>query len=211
MSDKLKKVIGARAKYLRESLSDPTTQDELAQKLTDQGYYEVTQGQIGHIEAARRLPSVELFVALAEFFGTSLDYIAGRTDNQSSLADIEEDLQTGGVSGRLGDTYKALPAKRQEEVYKFAKAQEILAQAENGALSSSKPSSVSKEGTLYSTDGTNSIGPIFAVMKKRMRQEDINEIIDEVLEIVPAWHDLIIQYRESSSKKPPSKKSGLEG
>lgn len=212
MSEGLKRTIGARVKNLREHLPDTTSQEDLARELSASGH-DVTQAQIGHIEAARRLPSVELFVALAEYFGTSLDYMAGRTELQSSLAAIEEDLQTGGISGRLGETYRALPAERQAEVYWFAQAQGLLAQNEMGILPNGTRASASRFGESLPSVGANqkAIGAIFAVMKKRMAQEDVNEIVDEVLALVPAWYDLIDQYRESSTKKPPSKDSGLKG
>lgn len=126
MTEKLKSVIGARVKHLREKAQEVLSQEELAKELQAKGT-KVQQGQIGHIEKGTRLPSVPVFLAIADFYETSLDYVAGRTKNSSSLAAIEEDLQTGGISGRLGDIYKSLPINRQQDVYKFAEALQTIA------------------------------------------------------------------------------------
>jgi transcriptional regulator with XRE-family HTH domain len=134
MTDELMRIIGARTKELREKSSEPLSQEELAAALRGKGQ-KVEQAQIGHIEAGRRLPSVQVLVALADYFDTSLDYIAGRTGNQSSIAAIDEDLQTGGISGRLGEIYRLLPPNRQQDVYKFAESLQALAFQEQASES----------------------------------------------------------------------------
>lgn len=129
---KLKKVVAARVTDLRqerERAEGKFSQNDLAATLAATGI-KIQQSQVGHIEAGRRLPSLEVIYALAELFGTSIDYITGRTKQQSSIAAIEEDLQTGGISGRLGEIYKSLPINRQEEVYQFADALRIISQSE---------------------------------------------------------------------------------
>lgn len=127
---KLKRLVSTRVAELRqarEKAEGKFSQNDLAAALRklDQ---KVQQSQIGHIEAGRRLPSTELLYSLAEMFDTSLDYLTGRTELSSSIAVIEEDLQTGGISGRLGEIYKNLPVDRQDEVYQFADALRIIAQ-----------------------------------------------------------------------------------
>lgn len=131
MSDELKRIIGQRVEALRKEAGEVLSQEELASRLRDHGL-KVQQAQIGHIESGTRLPSVPLFVALADHFDTSLDYIAGRTKNESSIAAIEEDLQSGGISGRLGEIYRKLPMHRQQDVYKFAEALQTLSHHEKG-------------------------------------------------------------------------------
>lgn len=135
LTDKLKRNVGARVLELREErdrAEGKLSQNDLALVLQKMGQ-KVKQSQIGHIEAGRRLPSVELLYSLAETFGTSLDYLTGRTKLSSSIAAIEEDLQTGGISGRLGEIYKSLPTERQAEVYQFAEALHVIVQRENKA------------------------------------------------------------------------------
>lgn len=130
LTNKLKRVVGARVLALREDrerAEGKFSQNDLAVVLQAMGQ-SVKQSQIGHIEAGRRLPSVELLYALAECFDTSLDFLAGRTKESSSIAAIEEDLQTGGISGRLGEMYKSLPAEKQAQVYEFAEALHIIEQ-----------------------------------------------------------------------------------
>ncbi len=133
MTEELKKIIGERVKIQREDIERRTGEDlsqtKLAKKVKDMGA-RVAQGQIGHIEVGKRFPSVPVFVALAEYFDTSLDYLAGRTIRESSISAIDEDLQTGGISGRLGDIYRTLPPNKQEEVFKFAEALAVITQKE---------------------------------------------------------------------------------
>lgn len=130
-TEALKRTIGERVRALREEEAKRTTggfsQYDLADALTAAGC-QISQGMIGHIEIGRKLPSLQTFVALAEYFGTSLDFLAGRTTNPSSIAAIDEDLQTGGISGRLGAIYKALPADQKNQVYHFAEALNAVAQ-----------------------------------------------------------------------------------
>src|SRR5687767_1556254 len=111
LTDRLKRVVGIRVAELREErerAEGKFSQNDLAATLRTTGQ-KIQQGQIGHIEAGRRLPSTELLYALAECFDTSLDYLTGRTKLPSSIAAIEEDLQTGGISGRLGEVTKVYP------------------------------------------------------------------------------------------------------
>lgn len=136
---KLRKVVGARVSELRqerERAEGKFSQNDLAAALTQAGQ-KIQQSQIGHIEAGRRLPSLELLYAVAELFDTSLDFLTGRTKLSSSIAAIEEDLQTGGISGRLGEIYKGLRVDKQEEVYQFADALRIIAQREALSLTPS--------------------------------------------------------------------------
>lgn len=64
-SDRLK--ILRKAKRLKQS--------DLAAHLT------ITDDTISSIETGRRSPSVEVLVDLADFFGVSLDYLVGRSDD----------------------------------------------------------------------------------------------------------------------------------
>ena len=43
----------------------------------------VTKATISRIESADRAVSVDLLIALADFFDVSLDYLVGRSDNPS--------------------------------------------------------------------------------------------------------------------------------
>lgn len=130
LTGKLRLAIGERVAGLRinrEKREGKFSQNDLAIALKEIGQ-DVQQGQIGHIEAGRRLPSIELLYALAEYFETSLDYLTGRTKLASSIAVIDEDLQTGGISGRLGEIYKALPLDKQIEIFQFAEALRTIQQ-----------------------------------------------------------------------------------
>lgn len=164
----LRKVIGERVKKLRESAArqkgEGLSQADLAKELTEAGC-PITQSAIGHIEVGRKLPSLPVLVALANYFDTSLDYIVGRTDNESSLAAIEEDLQTGGTSGRLGEIYRRLSPARREEVYNFALALEMVDEQIDG--------DTDREITRY-------VGAMLDAFEKRIGARGIESVLDEL-------------------------------
>lgn len=56
-------------------LANKTTQKALAD------YLEVSDRAYQHYEAGTREPSIEKLIALADYFGVSIDYLVGRTDN----------------------------------------------------------------------------------------------------------------------------------
>lgn len=160
----LRAKIGSTIRELREDASRQRvrdgagkfTLDLLATELTKNGH-KVTSGQLGHVETGRKFPSLPLLLALADYFDTSLDFILGRTTNQSSIADIEEDLQTGGVSGRFAETFKRLPQHRRQEVINFAK---FLLSQDDDEDRKKKPASafdewVSTTEVLVRRHGTN--------------------------------------------------------
>ena len=68
----LKKLIASRIKELR--LSKGLSQKEVADGvgMTEAGYQ--------NYEVHRRSPSLDKLIALADFFGTSADYLLGRSD-----------------------------------------------------------------------------------------------------------------------------------
>lgn len=52
------------------------TQVQLAEKIS------ITSRQLQELESGRSLPNFNTFCALADHFGVSLDYLAGRTDQR---------------------------------------------------------------------------------------------------------------------------------
>lgn len=184
----LKRIIGARVKKLREENKDESlSQDELAKALRQHGI-KVEKAQIGHIEAGRRLPSVEVLLGIADYYATSIDYLTGRTCNPSSLETIDEDLQTGGVSGRLGAIYKGLPKERQEEVYKFAQAQELLAQKDDAP----------------NTETSRFVRALLNSFERRLGRKGVKSALNELSAEFP---ELTSGFGGDESE-PPKKKSG---
>lgn len=77
-------VLGQRLKELRQRRG--WSQDELAKKVG------VQQKQISSYERGANTPSGEIFIALADAFEVSLDYLAQRTPSDSTpmpIADME--------------------------------------------------------------------------------------------------------------------------
>lgn len=118
----LKQTISKRLKKLREDAD--ATQAEVLADLKNRLGVELTQGHLSSLERPNldKLPSLELLVALASVYETSVDYILGRTDNSMSPADIEEELQTGGLGGRIGDVFGELAPSQRQQVLDFATA-----------------------------------------------------------------------------------------
>ena len=65
--------IGKRLRSLREGIR--LTQVQMAQAL------EISERQYQNLELAASKPSYDNLLAIAEYFGVSIDYLVGRTDN----------------------------------------------------------------------------------------------------------------------------------
>src|SRR5690349_10907052 len=80
--DGLRFEIGSNLRFLRDEESkrrvvageEKLTLAVMAKELRERGH-SVTDGQLGHIESARRFPSMSLLLTLADYYQTSLDYI----------------------------------------------------------------------------------------------------------------------------------------
>lgn len=70
----LKIIFGQRVLALRKSAG--LSQSALAEQLG------ITMHQISKMETGQRGPSLELAVALADYFDVSLDYLVGRSDRR---------------------------------------------------------------------------------------------------------------------------------
>jgi len=77
-------MFGKRLKSLRESKD--LTQQDLADIL------KVSVGTIGMYEIDKRLPNNKNSEKLADYFGVSLDYLLGRTDDPTPVCDVNQDL-----------------------------------------------------------------------------------------------------------------------
>lgn len=62
--------------------SERLTQQQLAEVLG------ITKAAVGNLEHGRKKPSIEVAYALADYFGVSLDYLCGRSDEPSMPKDL---------------------------------------------------------------------------------------------------------------------------
>lgn len=69
-------MFSCRLKQLRESLG--MTQDELAKKLN------LTQSTIAYYENGKKMPTLENAIIITNLFNTSLDYLVGTSDCQTT-------------------------------------------------------------------------------------------------------------------------------
>jgi transcriptional regulator with XRE-family HTH domain len=72
---------GDRIALLREKRG--MTQEELSGKLG------ISRAALSHYETNRREPDIDTLNKIANFFGVSLDYLLGRTNDPSSVLDME--------------------------------------------------------------------------------------------------------------------------
>ena len=75
--------IGSRLKALRKERKETQLQVAQAIGMGDRHYQ--------RIENDEGLPGLEIFCALAEHFGVSLDYLAGRTDRREMPGECQEE------------------------------------------------------------------------------------------------------------------------
>ena len=85
-----------RLKELREQRR--LNQERLAMKLN------VSQSTISAYEVGERVPDLETLIAIADFFGVSLDYLAGLSDVKQPIK--QSDLEYLYVYRQLNDTNK---------------------------------------------------------------------------------------------------------
>lgn len=67
------KIFSARLRALRQA--EGLTLEQLGAPLG------ATKATIGNLEHARKKPSLDMAIALADYFGVSLDYLVGRSDD----------------------------------------------------------------------------------------------------------------------------------
>lgn len=77
-----KTILGLRLRLLREKLN--LKQEDVADRI---GCH---RGTIGNIERGAKAPSIEMLVALSNFFGVTVDYLLGTSDSPSSVNHIEK-------------------------------------------------------------------------------------------------------------------------
>lgn len=114
---KASNVFGKRFKKAREdallSQSDVTGQLEKAG-------ISLTQSGLSHYETGRTFPDPATLVAMADVVGVSLDYLLGRTETPSPVAEIEEALAAATGKGRINRIVGQLNKDRQQQVLDFA-------------------------------------------------------------------------------------------
>lgn len=188
-------VFGNRLKQARKRAG--MTQTVIVERLGVMGF-DMTQGAYSHYERGARYPDPPLMRAMADITETSLDYLSGGTDIDSPMAEIEEELAAVSGNSKLNRLMEKLPKEKQQSVISYAEF--LLANQVRDTLSSPPTQGVQR-----------GVSAIFSVMQRRMDQSEINGIIDEVLEEVPEWRNLIIRHQKSSARGTSSKDAGLQG
>ena len=79
------KIFGERLKKLR--INKHMTQDELGLIFTPP----LAQSTIGTYERGVRQPSLENLIAISEYFGVSIDYLLGLTDEERTINEYKEE------------------------------------------------------------------------------------------------------------------------
>lgn len=115
------RVVSKRLREMRQQAG--LTQAEVQRRLKQEYGMDIVPSHLSNIEGDNdKLPSLPLLVALLNIYGGSAEYALGRSENPMSPTDIEEELNAGGIGGRLRDVYDRLPVVQQAQVYSFAEA-----------------------------------------------------------------------------------------
>lgn len=87
-------ILGKRIKYLREKQN--LTQIELSKLLN------IGNTTLSQYESGQRVPSDEIKAKIADFFGVTIDYLLGRTDNPNPTEDSTIDDEIMAIMRDLG-------------------------------------------------------------------------------------------------------------
>ena len=77
--------------------------------------FKISNGAVGNWESGKRIPDSDTLSKIADFFGVSVDYLLGRS-NETSI-----DEQLSGVEFALYGEEKDLTEKEKEKILEFAK------------------------------------------------------------------------------------------
>lgn len=102
----MREILSQRLRMLRESAG--LSQKALSEKTS------VSSASIGYYENGDRFPGLDIAAELADFFGVSLDYLAGRSDACTPVA-----ADISARTGMSGTAVEVLAVKREIEKKRF--------------------------------------------------------------------------------------------
>ena len=100
-------------------------------------FLSITQAAYSKYECGRAEPTLETLIKLADFFGVTVDYLLGRTDDKLSAPQKEDENKNAALSSeelKLLEIYRKLSVKNRIHVTAYAQVR--LEDQENGASSS---------------------------------------------------------------------------
>ena len=103
----MKNILGNRIRHLRES--QHLNQIALSKKL------HISNATLSQYESGTRIPSDEMKVAIARFFGVSIDYLLG-LDQSPTLRPLNTPLSAGAVIPVLGKVPAGIPIEAVEDI-----------------------------------------------------------------------------------------------
>lgn len=113
--------LGSRIKYLREK--NNISQIEFAKKIG------VSNAVLSRYESGDRKPDYDILNKIADYFGVSVDFLLGRTDNPDPLRkknDDEKEFHAFINDPDLQVWYKELPKSDEEELRKLRTIWEMI-------------------------------------------------------------------------------------
>lgn len=100
----------------RERLQQCRLEKDVSQTAVAQ-YLNITRQAYNHYETGQRQPTQEVLIKLADYFGVSVDYLLGRTDEKSPS--LDEQLE--GVEFALFGEIKELTDEQKQEILDFVR------------------------------------------------------------------------------------------
>lgn len=200
------KAFGKQLQKARERAQ--LTQDDVIVALAEKGF-PMTQGAYSHYEKGRRFPDPPVIAALSEIVHASADYLLLLTTEAAPVKEIMEELAMATGGAKINKLMEVLPKDRQQQVVSYAQFLSFQAGSYSAETRTSYTSDIDVAAAAKPDDRSLSdqlaLRALFAVIRRRLGEDELNKALEEVTELAPEWEDLIASTRRTS------KDSGIQG
>lgn len=101
------------------ALRGAMTQADVSQMFADHGW-QLKQAALSHYENGKRRPNFSILLKFATVHGTSTDFLLGATDEEKSIAKLQDELRAAQGGGPIHRLMNALSENKQQQVLQFA-------------------------------------------------------------------------------------------
>lgn len=101
------------------SLRGKMTQADVLGMFAEQGW-ELKQSALSHYENGKRRPNFSILLKFATVYETSTDFLLGATEEEKSIAKLQDELKAARGGGPIHRIMNALPVNKQKQILDFA-------------------------------------------------------------------------------------------
>lgn len=101
------------------ALRGEMTQADVLQMFADHEW-ELKQSALSHYENGKRRPNFSILLRFATVYGTSTDFLLGATDEEKSIAKLQDELLAAKGGGPIHRIMNALPVNKKQQILDFA-------------------------------------------------------------------------------------------